>query len=121
MTVAKTKITNTSAGARGFYNAAGELIMVEKGQSVSHEISAAELKDLKTGGSFKIGGSADDDDDAGADAGPLDGSIGALKTHLDTVDDVAELEQLGKDEAAGKNRQGALDAIQGRIDAISAA
>lgn len=50
-----------------------------------------------------------------AEPGPLDGSIPDLVTHLDSVNDVAELQRLREAETGGKSRAGALSAIDARI------
>lgn len=51
----------------------------------------------------------------------LDGSIDDLKTHLSTVNDAAELDQLRAAETAGKSRAGALKAIDDRKAELDAA
>lgn len=76
--MAKTNIKNTAPGARGIYTDDGQLVMLEPGESRSLDVNAAELKDAKASGHFKIGGqAADDADDADDEAG--EESIGALK------------------------------------------
>lgn len=60
---------------------------------------------------------------SGSDAdepGPLDGSIEELTTHIDAVDDAAEIQRLVDAEKAGKSRKGALDALNARLEALKA-
>jgi hypothetical protein len=120
-----TKFKNLAAGARGLRNVAGDLIMIEPGQTATLDVDKHELKDAEASRFFAIDGKKpaplDDADEEAAEAGPLDLSVAKLKDHLATVEDLDELEQLGKDEAADKNRSGALDAIQARIDELKPA
>lgn len=53
-------------------------------------------------------------------SGPLDGSIPDLEKHLGTVNDTAALAHLRETEVAGKNRAGALAAIDSRSEELSA-
>lgn len=50
--------------------------------------------------------------------GPLDGSIADLATHLEGVSDPAEVDRLITVEQGGKNRQGALQALNDRKTAL---
>lgn len=54
-----------------------------------------------------------------AEPGPLDMSIPDLTTHLDTIDDPAELDRLRTAETGGKSRSGALAAIDARKAALA--
>lgn len=128
----KAKFKNLARGARGLRNVDGDLIMIEPGETATIDVDKQELADAKASKFFAIDGKkpkADDDEEeegGGAPpekkepAGPLDQSVAKLKDHLATMEDVDELSQLGKDEAAGQNRSGALDAIQARIDELKA-
>lgn len=51
--------------------------------------------------------------------GPLDGSIEALTTHLETVSDAAEVDRLIAAEKGGKSRVGALAALDARKAALA--
>jgi hypothetical protein len=53
--------------------------------------------------------------------GPLDMSIPDLTKHIAGINDADELSKLLEGEKAGKTRQGAIDAIAARIDAVLAA
>lgn len=59
--MAKTSIRNISAGPRGIYNADGQLVMVEKGETAELDLSAAERKDAETSGYFVFGDAAEAD------------------------------------------------------------
>jgi hypothetical protein len=57
---------------------------------------------------------------AATEPGPLDLSVAKLTEHLETVTDLGDLEALMASEKAGKTRDGAVKAIQARIDALLA-
>jgi hypothetical protein len=56
----------------------------------------------------------------GDDSDPLAGSVDALKTHLETVNDAGELDRLVDAEKAGQNRSTAIAAIEARKTALTA-
>lgn len=106
------KITNTSAGPRGFNSANGE-VLLSRGESWEGDIADGELESARGTGYFDIDGE-------GAEPGPLDRSVEDLKGHLATVTDADEVQALIDAETAGKSRKGALEALEARRDELLA-
>lgn len=97
---------NISDGPRGV-NGVGGVVLIEKGDSATVEVTEAEFKSAVGTGHFEDGEGA-------AEPGPLDQSIPKLTEYLATVEDVADIDQLIADETAGKSREGALAALNDR-------
>lgn len=104
-----TKFTNISSGPRGL-RIAGDVLMVEKGQTVDVDLADGEEANKEWFTS----------DDAAAEPGPLDGSVDDLTAHLTTVADADEVQALIDAETAGKSRKGALAALEARRDELLA-
>lgn len=63
---------------------------------------------------------AEHDDNASAEPGPLDGSVDDLVAHLEGVTDPDAVQALIDAETAGKSRKGALAALEARRDELLA-
>lgn len=120
-------VKNTARGPRGLHNEAGELVMIEPGQSVEGEFSSDAIRDFKKMLEGEAGPAPTNEApvEAGGDdggAGPLSGSVASLKEHLEGVNDVTEIDALlAQEEAAASPRKGAIDALNARKEALSAA
>lgn len=111
----KVSATNTAGGPRIFRSAPPVILPAGASTDGDVDILPAELESMKLYGEFEISdGSAPPA--TGPDTSILDGNVPDVKAALDSLD-VDHLKALREAEVAGKNRAGALVAIDEEIAA----
>lgn len=110
----KVSVKNISTGPRGVHSTTGE-VTIEAGRTVDVELSDAERKSAEGTGYFEFDGES-----AASEPSLLDGSVDDIEAEIANIDDPDEIDRLLKAERAGKNRKGAVSALEARRDELLA-